>query len=260
MKICHLRNFRYSPLGLRDGILAQMLADHDKATETRKQIEAERRDAILSMCRRYQVDIEAAENVRQLSIHLFRELRRVHNLPEEYEGWLSAAALLHDIGSFVNRSGRHRHAYYLISNGEIFGFTPEQRQIIAAIARYIGKSRPNIDDIPMKALNRDHRELVPRAVLLLRLARAMSHGLSKNITKVTAEVDRQNVLLKLKAMRSANLELWVLQKERANSEKYLVGSWRLRSAELKSFHVRPTASRRASHALSKCLGEMRLGR
>ena len=225
MKRCRLGNFRYSPLGLRDGMLAQMLAEHDKATESRKQIEAERKDALLATCRRYHVDIEAAENVRQLSVQLFRDLRRVHSLPEEYESWLSAAALLHDIGSFVNRSGRHRHTYYLISHGEIFGFTPEQRQIIAAIARYIGKSKPNIYDSAMKSLSRSHQELVPRAVVLLRLAKAMNHGLSKNISRVTAEVGGGKALLKLKATKSADLEFWVLRKERANFRE--VFGWEL---------------------------------
>jgi exopolyphosphatase/guanosine-5'-triphosphate,3'-diphosphate pyrophosphatase len=38
----HLAAFRYSPLGLRDGILAQMAADYDRSTRSGKQIESER--------------------------------------------------------------------------------------------------------------------------------------------------------------------------------------------------------------------------
>src|SRR5208337_451753 len=142
--------FRYSPLGLRDGLLAQMLADHDQATIPRKQIEAERRDALLALCKQYSVNLKGAEEVRRLAGQLFHELRRVHALPPEYEGRLFAAAMLHEVGAFINRSGRHRHTYYLIANSEIFGFTPEQRLSIAAIARYLGKTRPNPADGPMK--------------------------------------------------------------------------------------------------------------
>jgi len=32
----------------------------------------------------------------------------------------------------------------------ILGYTPQQRRIIAAIARYLGKSRPAMEDGPMK--------------------------------------------------------------------------------------------------------------
>ncbi len=37
-----LKGFRYSPLGLRDGILAQMAADYDRSTRSGRQIESER--------------------------------------------------------------------------------------------------------------------------------------------------------------------------------------------------------------------------
>jgi exopolyphosphatase/guanosine-5'-triphosphate,3'-diphosphate pyrophosphatase len=215
MERCNLPGFQYSPLGLRDGLLAQMLADHDRATVSHRQIEAERDDAILAMCKQYRVDLKRAEEVRCLAVQLFHELRRVHALPPEYQGWLSAAALLHEAGTFINRSGSHRHTYYLIANSEIFGFTPEQRHIIAAIARYLGKTRPNPADGPMKALNSADEELVPKAVVLLRLAKAMSHGTDGSIVNVAAEVYRERVMLKLTAQDGADLEVWMLSKERA---------------------------------------------
>jgi len=216
MERCNLPGFQYSPLGLRDGLLAQMLADHDRATVSHRQIEAERDDAILAMCKQYRVDLKRAKEVRCLAVQLFHELRRVHALPPEYQGWLSAAALLHEAGTFINRSGRHRHTYYLIANSEIFGFTPEQRHIIAAIARYLGKTRPNPADGPMKALNSADEELVPKAVVLMRLAKALSHGTDGSIANVAAEVFRERVMLKLTAKDGADLEVWMLSKERAH--------------------------------------------
>ena len=60
--------------------------------------------------------------------------------------------MLYEVGDFVNRNGRHRHTHYIIANSEILGFTPQQRRIIAAIARYLGKSKPAVDDGPMKLL------------------------------------------------------------------------------------------------------------
>ena len=214
MERLKLPSFHYSPLGLRDGMLAQMLADHDRAARSHRQVEAEREDAVLAMSRRYQADTAAADNVRRFALQLFRDLGRAHGLPAEYEAFLSAAARLHDVGRFVNRSGRHRHTHYLISNSELFGFTAEQRQVIAAIARYIGRSRPRPSDAPVASLNRTHQELVPKAVVLLRLAKAMNHGNPGNVTRVTAKVDGKKVSLKLVSKRNRELEVWMLQKER----------------------------------------------
>src|SRR5882724_12027471 len=46
MERCQLRTFRYSPLGLRDGLLAQMAAEYDRSTRSGRQIESERWDSI----------------------------------------------------------------------------------------------------------------------------------------------------------------------------------------------------------------------
>ncbi len=214
MTRCSLPAFQYSPLGLRDGVLAQMLAERDRATRSRRQIEADRWDAILAMCKQYQVEMRAAERVRELVGQLFEQLEDVHDLPGEYELWLAAAAMLNDVGGFVNRNGRHRHTYYLISNSELLGFTPEQRQVVAAVARYLGKSRPEPADPPMKALGPADEKNVPKAVALLRLAKAMCPGTERNIQGVRATAQGGKVHLALKARGSADLEIWILQKER----------------------------------------------
>src|SRR5579884_1205 len=89
-----LGGFRFSPLGLRDGLLAQMAADHDHASRSGKQIESERRDSVLAAVQHYRVDLDHADRVRQTVLHLFSELRTMHRLPYEYREWIAAAAML----------------------------------------------------------------------------------------------------------------------------------------------------------------------
>src|SRR5207244_10245434 len=157
---CQLGGFRYSPLGLRDGLLAQMAAEYDRGTRSGKQIESDRWDSILAAVNHYHVDIDHALQVRDSAMRLFTALNSMHRLPAEYREWLSAAAMLYEVGDYVNRNGRHRHAYYIISNSEILGYTPQQRRIIAAIARYLGKSRPTPGDAPMDPLTTADKEHV----------------------------------------------------------------------------------------------------
>src|SRR6202008_4302005 len=158
-----LKGFRYSPLGLRDGVLAQMAADYDRSTRSGKQIESERWESILMAVAHYHIDRKHAMDVREAATSLFSALRSVHRLPPEYREWLSAAAMLYEVGDYLNRNGRHRHAYYIISHSEILGYTPQQRRIIASIARYLGKSRPLANDGPMKVLAPADRESVRKA-------------------------------------------------------------------------------------------------
>jgi len=94
---CQLRGFRYSPLGLRDGILAQMAAEYDRSTRSGKQIESERADSIRAAVERYHVDRDHATQVRDAALSMFNALQSLHRLPQEYREWLSAAAMLYEI-------------------------------------------------------------------------------------------------------------------------------------------------------------------
>jgi exopolyphosphatase/guanosine-5'-triphosphate,3'-diphosphate pyrophosphatase len=212
---CHLKGFRYSPLGLRDGLLAQMAAEHDRSTRSGRQIESERWESITQAVHHYGVDMKHALDVRASSMFLFSALRSVHGLAPEFREWLSAAAMLYEVGDYVNRNGHHRHTYYIISNSEILGYTPQQRRLIAAVARYLGKSRPTLEEPAMKALEPTDRESVQKAILLLRLARALNLGRSRAVQKVRVNHRAAEVHLTLVPRRRSgvDLELWAIEKD-----------------------------------------------
>jgi exopolyphosphatase/guanosine-5'-triphosphate,3'-diphosphate pyrophosphatase len=211
----HLKGFRYSPLGLRDGILAQMAADYDRSTRSGRQIESERWESTLKAVDHYRVDRKHALDVRDSAMLLFTALRSVHRLPPEYREWITAAAMLYEVGDYVNRTGRHRHTHYIISNSEILGYTPAQRRLIAAIARYLGKSRPTVEDGPMKVVEPADRANIQKAILILRLARALNLGRSRAVQKVRIALRSAEVKLTLMPRRrmGVDLELWAIEKE-----------------------------------------------
>jgi exopolyphosphatase/guanosine-5'-triphosphate,3'-diphosphate pyrophosphatase len=158
-----------------------------------------------------------ALNVRESAVFLFSTLRSVHGLAAEYREWLSAAAMLYEVGDFVNRNGHHRHTYYIISNSEILGYTPQQRRIIAAIARYLGKSRPTMEEGPMKNIDPAERPSVQKAILLLRLARALNLGRSRAVERVRVTHHGAQVRLTLvpRQRMGVDLELWAIEKDTA---------------------------------------------
>ncbi len=209
-----LPGLRYSDMGLRDGILAQMLAESDARTSLHQQYERDRWRAVLEICRRYGVDPRQAEPVRAHAAQLFRDLAPIHELPPEYRAWLESAAMLRDIGKFMNYQGHHRHGQYIIANSEIFGFTATQRVITSAIARYIGKSRPEPEGRTMRQVPLEEHEHVRRAVVLLRLAVALNQDRASDVLQVRVRVYPRKVHLELRPGRTgAELELWSLRKE-----------------------------------------------
>ncbi len=209
-----LKGFRYSPMGLRDGMLAQMLAQTDLRTSAHQRLETERWASVLEVCQRYRVDKRQAEPVRVHVEQLFDTMQKVHALPPEYRLWLRAAAMMHDVGKFMNHQGHHRHAQYIIANSEMYGFTPEQRAIVSAITRYLGKSRPDPMDRVMRTVPVEEHVHLERAVVLLRLAVALNQDRASDVLRVKTMVYPKRVVLGLTPGRTgAQLELWSLRKE-----------------------------------------------
>jgi exopolyphosphatase/guanosine-5'-triphosphate,3'-diphosphate pyrophosphatase len=209
-----LPGFRYSPLGLRDGILAQMLAERDARATAHREFEHERWESVLATARRYGVDPKHAEPVRAHAMQLYRDLKGLHQLPPEYESWLQAAAILRDTGKFINHQGHHRHTQYIVSSSEIYGYTQVQRTIVSAIARYMGKSRPQPGDRALRNIPAEEHKHVHRAVVLLRLAEALNQDRASDVLRVRAKLYPKRVYLEVEPGRTgAELELWSLRKE-----------------------------------------------
>jgi exopolyphosphatase / guanosine-5'-triphosphate,3'-diphosphate pyrophosphatase len=221
MHLCHIPAFRYLPLGLRDGLLAQMMADYNGSTAMRERVELERHDALIASAKHYGADLTFAQRTRSFCMQLFQRLQTVHQLPLQYSDWLEAAAMLHEVGAYINRSGRRRHTYYVIAHSEIFGYTPVQRRIIAAIARYVGKSLPSASDSIVRLLPEPDRVNVPKAVALLRLARALDQGRRAAVRELHVRVHqdgRVRLMLKPSPPEGIDLELWAVEQEKGYFE------------------------------------------
>lgn len=215
-----LPGFRYSPMGLRDGILAMMVAEGDSNTSAHQHFEQERWESVLQLCRRYGVDPKQQEPVVQHAMQFFDDLRKMHQLPSEYRLWLQAAAMMHSVGRFMNYQGHHRHTQYIIANSELYGFTPDQRLIIAAIARYLGKSRPSAADRTLRAIPIESHGMIKRASVLLRMAVALHQDKSTAVLQVRTKLSPGKLSIELVAgtvsgRARVDLELWLLRKEAA---------------------------------------------
>ena len=122
---------------------------------------------------RYHVDEAHARRVARLAIQLFDGLAAEHALKERDRLLLEVAALLHDIGLFVNLRGHHKHSLYLLQAAEIFGLSRDDMQLVGNIARYHRRGLPQKSHPSYSSLSRDERVRVNKLAAFLRLANAL---------------------------------------------------------------------------------------
>jgi len=151
------------------------------------------REQILASCRgvaqRYAAGEDHYEYVRDASLLIYDVLWNELGLEKRHRLLLEAAAILHDIGSYISGRGHHKHGAYLVNNAEIFGLNNKDKKILAQMVRYHRKSKPQQNHEGFGSLDRVSRLTVQKLSAILRIADALdrSHTQRINIRKIYFE-------------------------------------------------------------------------
>ena len=199
-------------VGLKEGVLDELVLKHfelwDSGVEAQGVL-----DACTRLGRRYHFDEAHGQTVMGFAAAIFDDMQLVHGLGPRERLLLQAAALLHDIGDFVRYDGHHKHTYYLVLQSDIIGLTPDERAIVANVARYHRKSLPDRSHGNFRDLDQDARERVRALAAILRVADALDREHRGKIRLVRAAVDKpQNrLVLTLTGDEGRDLEEWTVR-------------------------------------------------
>lgn len=215
-----LKEMRACEWALREGILLDFIAHHQRDVEAATHVPDVRRRSVLEMARRFKVEEAHSRQVARLALNLFDATQSIHNLDAHARELLEYAALLHDVGLYVSHSKHHRHSHYLITQSELRGFEPEEIQVIGAVARFHKGAPPKASSEELAGLSPEARQLSISLAALLRIADGLDrshHGVVRGI-----RLARNNGRLELEiesARRDAELELWAATRKAEVWEK-----------------------------------------
>ena len=160
-----------SQVSMRDGLLLDM-ARRVTGREDRSLTEGVIHSA-MSVAKKYQVDLDHSIKVAELAIQLFDLLKSEHHLSDRERLLLRVAALLHETDHFISTRAHHKHSFYLIKNSELFGFSRDEHNLVAHVARYHRRSAPKSTHLEYVNLSREQRMLISKMAALLRVADAL---------------------------------------------------------------------------------------
>jgi exopolyphosphatase/guanosine-5'-triphosphate,3'-diphosphate pyrophosphatase len=120
----------------------------------------------------------------------------------------------------VASSGHHKHGAYLVRNGQLRGFAPGEVELLAAVVRWHRRGEPRVsDEFPLLDARAIERVRVLAAIL--RVADGLDRSRNQNVYGVDVMITPSLVLLRVRAVDDAELEIWGARRKRALLEKVL---------------------------------------
>lgn len=208
-------------LALREGLALDYLSRNRDHIAKVEQFPDVRRRSVVELAERCNYASEHAEQVRRLSLSLFDQTQPAHGLGAREREWLDHAALLHDIGVHISHGRHHKHSYYLIKNGDLRGFEPEEVEVIALVARHHRRGLPKKSRGGYASLPARLRRVVRTLAAILRLAENLDRSHAQSVGSFEIVPGLRDYLLRLTPAGDTELELWAAQRSVAPLEAVL---------------------------------------
>ena len=256
-------------LALREGLVLDYI---HRNTATIRKIERYpdvRRRSVVELGERCGYSPAHARHVAHLAMTIFDQTRAFHKLGDREREWLEYGALLHDAGVHISYERHHRHSYYLIKNGELRGFDPEEIEIIALLARYHRQATPKKDHEGYGLLKGRTRRTVKMLAAMLRLAEGLDRSHAQVVTALDVVPRGNEYLIRLRTSGDAELELWAAHRHAAPLQDELKrplrfdvsGRTRRRAGKGRISHVeKPDHAARVSGKAVRGGGHRRVGK
>ena len=208
-------------MSLREGLVLDYIAKHRKEIAQADRYPDIRRRSIVELAERCNYWPEHASQVARLSVALFEQTRAIHGLTDREREWLEYASLLHDIGVHISYEGHHKHSYYLIKNGDLRGFEPQEVETMALVARYHRRATPKNRHEDYVELPRKRRRTIRTLAAILRLAESLDRSHAQSLAGVELHDRGEDALLQVRANGDAELELWAAARHAAPFERLI---------------------------------------
>ena len=200
-------------LALREGVLLDYIHRHRKDIARVDSYPDVRRRSVVELAERCSWEAEHSRQVAALALTMFDFTKRIHGLGDREREWLEFAGFLHDIGNHISYEKHHRHSYYLIKNGDLRGFEPEEIDIMALVARYHRRATPKDDHVGQIDLNKDRRRTVEVLSAFLRLAETLDRSRHGVVRGLEIRERLGELRINVQAVGDAELEVWAAHKQ-----------------------------------------------
>ena len=206
-------------LSLREGLVLDYVSRHRQQIAHADRYPDVRRRSVIELAERCNYIPAHAHQVARLAISLFDQTRVIHGLTDHERDLLEYASILHDVGVHISYERHHRHSFYLIKNGDLRGFEPDEIEMMALVARYHRQATPKRSHDGFGDLKRKKRRAVRTLAAILRLAESLDRSHAQSVGGLELHDRGDDDLLQVRTAGDAELEVWAAARHAAPFER-----------------------------------------
>jgi exopolyphosphatase/guanosine-5'-triphosphate,3'-diphosphate pyrophosphatase len=163
--------------------------------------------------------------VQKLSETLFDRLTRAHHLDSRWRPYLSAAAILHDVGEAISPSEHEKHSYYVIRNAHFSSLDPWEVDFVARLCLFHRSGKPNGKDLGEITkdcpghLARERKDAFLKLLALLRVADALDRGHKGHLQLKSVRVTEDEIRIYAQFKGPSELEFLRIEQKKSLFEE-----------------------------------------
>jgi len=205
-----IQQVKISESALREGMILEYIDRQGEVLDLSLQTHYAdpRRRSIFELLRKYNWHEKHSRHIAKLALQLFDTLRDELELSEEDRELLEYAGYMHDIGYHISHRKHHKHALYLIRYADLKGFTEDEINIMANVARYHRRSTPKKRHKRFRKMDKPDQKRIKKLAGLLRVADGLDRSHYQNVQQLEIENGDEEIVLYITTEGDPQLEIW----------------------------------------------------
>ncbi len=202
--------------GVRDGLLLTMI-DEQQGPPRGLAID---RDAVIDrLAMACGGEVAHGKHTAKMAADIFSQLAGPFKLDPADGPLLEAAARLQDVGYLINYDQHHKHSYHLIMNSRLEGFSPNELELVANVARYHRGADPKRKHQNFRQLAEHDQDRVRRLAAILRIAGGTDRTNTQQVQRVIVHLQDGEVGLRLVSPHRPDVDIWGARRRASLFEK-----------------------------------------
>jgi len=203
---------------LSDALLYEMLSPQEYLS-INKDFSKNTLLSAIALAQKCDAMVSHYQQVEIFAVKIFDKMKKLHGLGLREKLLLQAAAILHDIGKFININHHSMHSFEMVAGADITGLSQLETEIVANLVRYHSHTTPSASDVNYTRLDLYNRVLVSKLSAILRLADALDRSHMQKFNDIDVKITENELLITITTDKNIDLEQWSFHEKGAFFEE-----------------------------------------